>query len=208
MSPWIEHARFSLTLFGILTPTAAIPAYMSLTNGQNSFEKARVTRTTVLTVFTVLVAAAVGGDAILQLLGGSLDALRVGGGIGLLLMGLSKLSGTSDPRVKADAGRGRQRSTVGMVPLGIPLLAGPGAISTVIIHAQRDGGMRDLGASVASIMLVCGLLWLTLAMAPAISRRLGVNGLRVVDRLVGLLLATIAIELMATGMRALLPGLA
>jgi small neutral amino acid transporter SnatA (MarC family) len=92
------------------------------------------------------------------------------------------------------------------VPLGIPLLAGPGAISTVIIHVQQGKGVGHLGMVLASIVLVCGLVWLTLA--PAISRRLGTAGLRVIDRVVGLLLAAAAIELMATGLRTLFPGLA
>jgi multiple antibiotic resistance protein len=87
-------------------------------------------------------------------------------------------------------------------------VAGPGVISTVIIHVEQGKGVGHLGVVFASIVLVCGLVWLTLAVAPAISRRLGTAGLRVVDRVVGLLLAAAAIELIATGLRSLFPGLA
>lgn len=168
-----------------------------------------MTRVTVLTVLVVLASAALGGDMMLRLFGGSLDALRVGGGIALLLIGLSKLSGaTAAARGRAAAGEARPRAAMGVVPLGIPLLAGPGAISTVMIQAQQGRGVAHAGVVVASIVVVCGLVWITLALAPAIGHRLGTAGLRVVDRVVGLLLAAVAIEQVATGLRALFPGLA
>jgi multiple antibiotic resistance protein len=148
------------------------------------------------------------GNAVLRLFGCSLDGLRVGGGIALLLIGLAKLSGSPDHRGLVGATGTASRAEIGVVPLGIPLLAGPGAISTVMIHVQQGRGAGRLGAALASIVVVCGLVWLTLTLAPAISRRLGTPGLRVVDRVVGLLLAAAAIELIAARLRALFPGLA
>jgi multiple antibiotic resistance protein len=208
MSTWMEYARFPLTLFVILTPIAVIPVYMNLMNGQNRSVRARVVRITVLTVLVALGSAAIVGNAVLLLFGCSLDGLRVGGGIALLLIGLSKLSGSPDNRGAAATAGAGGRAQFGVVPLGIPLLAGPGAISTVIIHAQQGGGASHLGLTLAGIGVVCGLVWLMLTLAPAISQRLGTPGLRVVDRIVGLLLAAAAIELIAAGLRALFPGLA
>jgi multiple antibiotic resistance protein len=209
MSSWMEYARFPLTLFMILTPVAAIPYYMNLTTGQSRSEKARLTRITVLTVLVVLSSAALAGDAVLRVLGSSLDAFRVGGGIALLLIGLSKLAGVVSPsrRHPSPAGSG-QRTAISVVPLGMPVLAGPGAISTVIVQTQRGGGLAQLGTVLASIVIVCALVWLTLTLAPTIERRLGCSGITVVDRVVGLLLAAVAVELISTGLRALFPGLA
>ena len=211
MSPlWLENARFPITLFTILTPIAAIPVYMSITSGQSRAERARVTRATVVTVLVVLSCAALAGEVVLRVFGSSLDAFRVGGGIGLLLIGLSKLAGGASPgrRSRADAAEVGHRTALSVVPLGMPLLAGPGAISTVIVQTQRGEGPGHLGVVLASIVLVCALVWVTLALAPAIERRLGTAGLTVVDRVVGLLLAAVAVELIATGLRALFPGLA
>jgi multiple antibiotic resistance protein len=210
MNAWMDYAQFPLTLFTILTPVAAIPVYMTLTSGQSRSERARVTRAIVLTVLAVLSCAAVAGDVVLRVFGSSLDAFRVGGGIALLLIGLSKLGDqTSTGRHDRAAGaETERRAAMSIVPLGMPLLAGPGAISTVIIETQQGGGLTHMGVVLASIVLVCALVWLTLALAPAIQHRLGTAGIRVVDRIVGLLLAATAVELIATGLRALFPGLA
>jgi multiple antibiotic resistance protein len=210
MSAWTEYARFPLTLFMILTPIAAIPVYMNLTNGQDPLDKARVTRAVVLTVLVVLGCAALVGDVTLLLFGSSLDAFRVGGGIALLLMGLSKLArrASRSRHNRHGSTQARGRAAIGVAPLGTPLLAGPGAISTVIIHCQRSEGLGHLGIALASIVLVCALLWLTLVLGPPIGRRLGTTGITVVDRIAGLFLAALAVELIATGLRALFPGLA
>src|SRR3546814_141776 len=94
----------------------------------------------------------------------------------------------------------------GVVPLGIPLLAGPGAISTAIIQMQRGHGWMHGLLILGCIALVCGLLWLALGLAVPIGRRLGKTGLNILNRLFGLLLAAIAVEIIAGGLRALFPG--
>jgi multiple antibiotic resistance protein len=93
------------------------------------------------------------------------------------------------------------------VPLAVPLLAGPGAIGTTIIAAQA-GGIGHSTVLVACIALVCALLWVILRLAHGISGRLGTTGLNIATRLLGLLLAAIAIQTMAEGLKQLLPGLA
>jgi multiple antibiotic resistance protein len=93
------------------------------------------------------------------------------------------------------------------VPLAVPLLAGPGAIGTTIIAAQA-GGIAHNSVLVLCIALVCALLWVVLRLAPAIADRMGTTGLNIATRLLGLLLAAIAIQTMAEGLKQLLPGLA
>ncbi len=94
-----------------------------------------------------------------------------------------------------------------MVPLAVPLLAGPGAISTTIIAAQK-GGAAHLATILACIAAVSALTWVVLRAAPAIGARLGTTGLNIATRLLGLLLAALAIQTMAEGLRSLFPGLA
>jgi multiple antibiotic resistance protein len=94
----------------------------------------------------------------------------------------------------------------GVVPLAVPLLAGPGAIGTTIIAGQA-GGLAHTGALFGCIALVCGLLWFVLRLADAVGSRMGRTGLNIATRLLGLLLAAIAIETMADGLKVLFPGL-
>jgi multiple antibiotic resistance protein len=162
-----------------------------------------------LTVFAVLAGAAVFGEALLALVGASLPAFRVGGGLVLLLMALAMLNAQAGGvrQTKAEAEELESGDPSGVVPLAVPLLAGPGAISTTIIAAQ-SGGALHLAALVGCVACVCALLWLVLSLADRIGSRLGRTGLNIATRLLGLALAAIAIEMMAAGLKELLPGLA
>lgn len=215
MAAWSEYSRFVIALFSILTPFAAIPIFLDLTRDMQPAGRAKVLRAAVATVFTVLVGAALGGDLLLRLLGTSLDSFRVGGGIVLLLMALSMLSAqvSGVQRTQEEADEAGNRAAIGVVPLGLPLLAGPGSISAVVIEMQRAGGVGFSvwvhGALVIlCIAVVCAIVWVGLALAEPMGRRLGRTGLNVLNRLFGLLLAAIAIETFAAGLRGLLPGLA
>jgi len=107
---------------------------------------------------------------------------------------------------RAEAEELESRSMPGVVPLAVPLLAGPGAISTTIIAAQA-GGVAHTGALIGCVALVCFMLWSILRVADAVAPRMGTTGLNIATRLLGLILAAIAIETMALGLRALFPGL-
>ena len=99
-----------------------------------------------------------------------------------------------------------QSTSLGVVPLAIPLLAGPGAISTVII-ASHEGSLLHRGMIIACIGVACALLWLILKLAAPLGQRLGTTGMNIANRLLGLLLAAFAIETMAVGLKALFPAL-
>lgn len=204
-----DYTRFLISLFAILTPFAAIPIFLSLTQGRGDAYRAATARSAVLTVICVLIVAALAGELILRIVGTSLDSFRVGGGLVLLLMALSMLSAqvSAVQQTKAEASEAEQRAAIGVVPLGLPLLAGPGAISSVIIHAQRGTGLAHLAIVIGSILIACAFLWVALRLAVPIGGRLGITGLNILNRLFGLLLAAIAVEIIASGLRALFPGL-
>lgn len=208
MESWSEYTRFTIALFAILTPFAAIPIFLGLTEGRSDGERARTARSAALTVATVLIGSAFLGDAVLAIVGTSLDSFRVGGGIVLLLIALSMLNATVSgvKQTPLEANEAAGRTAIGVVPLGLPLLAGPGSISAVIIEMQRGHGWEHMAAVVGCITLVCVAIWLALRLAVPIGRKMGQTGLNIMNRLFGLLLAAVAVEIIATGLRNLFPG--
>ncbi|OSM06158.1 MarC family protein [Magnetofaba australis] len=208
MENWTEYTRFIISLLAILAPFAAIPIFLSLTHGETERSKAKTAFIAVTTVFSTLTIAAFSGEWILTLLGTSLDAFRVGGGIVLLLIALSmlnaKLSMTQHTREELD--EAQQKSAVGAVPIGLPLLAGPGAISSAIIQMQRGEGALHATLIILCILIVCAIVWLFLRFASIIGRALGVIGLNILNRIFGLLLAAVAAQIMANGFKGLFPG--
>ena len=208
LAPLGEYLRFAVTLTAVLDPFLAIPVFVSLTARRAGLERARLARVVTLTVFLVLAGAALFGEALLRLIGASLPAFRVGGGLVLLLMALAMLNARAGGvrQSAAEAEELESGEVSGVVPLAVPLLAGPGAISTTIIAAQARS-LLHLAAMVVCIAAVCALLWLVMRFAHALAPRMGTTGLNIATRLLGLLLTAIAIQTMAEGLVALLPGL-
>jgi multiple antibiotic resistance protein len=205
---WQDYSRFLIGLIAILDPFIAVPLFLSVTMNRSLPERRRTARVVTLTVVAVLVVASLAGEAILQAVGGSLASFRVGGGLVLLLMALAMLNARpGDVRQTAEETSAMEQGAgLGVVPLAVPLLAGPGAISTVIV-ASHGGGLLHRLAILACIVTACAVLWLTLALAAPVGRRMGTTGLNIATRLLGLLLAAFAIESMALGLRALFPAL-
>jgi multiple antibiotic resistance protein len=207
--PFSGYVRFFVTLTAVLDPFLAVPIFLALTAARGAGERAALVRIVTITVFSVLAVSALVGEQLLLLIGASLAAFRVGGGLVLLLMALAMLNAQAGGvRQSQDEERAlRSGELTGVVPIAVPLLAGPGAISTTIIAAQA-GGAAHTGAILGCIVLVCLLTWITLKLAGPIGARMGTTGLNIATRLLGLLLAALAIQTMAEGLRQLFPGLA
>ncbi|MGD2117239.1 MAG: MarC family protein [Chromatiales bacterium] len=210
MEYWSEYTRFFTALLVILDPFAAIPIFLSLTQGYTAAERGKAASLAAITVIMVLALSALFGETMLTVLGASLPSFRVGGGIVLLLMALTMLRAQTDamrttPAEKVAAG---SRENIAVVPIAIPLLAGPGAISTVIIEMHRPGAEYHVVWVIGVILLLVLLLWAVLRLATPIGRFLGPIGLNILNRLFGLILTAIAVEIMANGLRELFPALA
>lgn len=207
---WTEYSRFLVALFVILDPFAAVPIFLILTKSCAPAERAGIANIAVITVLVVLIAASLIGEALLIGMGTSLASFRVGGGIVLLLMALAMLQAQPDPvrSTPSEEAEAEDRQSIAVVPLAIPLLAGPGSISTVIIEMHRSGTEYHSLLVVLCITLVSFALWVVLRMAGTIGRILGRTGLNVITRLFGLVLAAIAVEIMANGLLELFPALA
>lgn len=210
MEHWTEYTRFFTALLVILDPFLAVPIFLSLTQGYTPSERVRVATLTTLTVSLVLVLAALSGEAILTFLGTSLASFRVGGGLVLLLMALAMLRAEADQirTTPAEAESAASKGSIAVVPLAIPLLAGPGAISTVIIQMHRSAASHQPWLVLAIILAVCLVLWVVLRLAVPIGASLGKIGLNILNRLFGLILAAISVEIMANGLKTLFPVLA
>lgn len=204
-----DYVRFFITLIAVLDPFLAVPIYVGVTAQRSQASRNALARVVTLTVLAVLVVSASAGEALLDLMGASLPAFRVGGGLVLLLMALAMLNAQAGGvrQSSAEAQELEQGELSGVVPLAVPLLAGPGAISTTIIASEAGGVVHRL-LVVGCILLVCALLWVTLRLAHVIAPKIGQTGLNIATRLLGLLLAAIAIQTMAEGLKGLFPALA
>jgi len=203
-----EYLRFVVTLTAVVDPFLAVPFFLTLTASRSDAERKRQAEIVAFTVFVVLAVSVFIGEKLLLVIGASLPAFRVGGGLVLLLMALAMLNAQAGGvrQSQAEARELEQGEQQGVVPLAIPLLAGPGAISTSIIAAGGGGLVHQL-VIVLCIAVVCLLSWLTMRAAHRIAARMGTTGLNIATRILGLLLAAMAVQTMAVGLRQLFPGL-
>ena len=209
MSGVSEYVRFVVTLTAVLDPFLAVPIFLAASAALDAAARLRLARAVTLTVFAVLAGSALFGEELLRWAGAGLPAVRCGGGLVLVLMALAMLNAQPGAvrQSRAEAEELQSGELSGVVPLAVPLLAGPGAISTTIIAAQA-GGIVHLGVLGALIALVCALLWTMLRIAHVVEPRMGTTRLNIATRLLGLLLIAIAIQTMAEGLKQLFPGLA
>ena len=208
MSSLSEYLRFVVTLTAVVDPFLAVPFFLTLTASRSDAERKRQAEIVAFTVFVVLAVSVFIGEKLLLVIGASLPAFRVGGGLVLLLMALAMLNAQAGGvrQSQAEARELEQGEQQGVVPLAIPLLAGPGAISTSIIAAGGGGLVHQL-VIVLCIAVVCLVSWLTMRAAHRIAARMGTTGLNIATRILGLLLAAMAVQTMAVGLRQLFPGL-
>ena len=200
---------FFASLFAIMNPLVAVPLFVSMTDGYAEKRRRRVALVATGAVFLALVAAALFGREILGFFAISISSFRIAGGIIVLLMGLSLLQSkpATTSEETSDAPRPECRDSEAICPLAIPLLAGPGAIATIIIRcetAQQACDFITIGAVIAAMVLVT---YVILRVAVPVARILGPSGLTVMTRLIGMIVAAIAIDMMVIGIRSTFPGM-
>ena len=209
MLDFTEYTKIFISLFAIVDPVGNIPIVIAFTVGMTAHKRERMGRMASLSVLAILLAALLLGEAILEFFGISIHSFRTAGGILLLLTAITMLVGGKLERLPDDGGDGDgdTTSSIAIVPLSTPLLAGPGAISTVILDAHKAAAPGHYGAMALILILLSLIVWLSFLIAPWVSQRLGRVGCSIATRLMGLLLAAIAIEFIAGGLRGLFPAL-
>lgn len=209
MIDWAYLFKIGLALFAIVNPIGSVPIFISATQGWPAEDRERTAKTAAVTVFLVLVMSVFIGDRVLDFFGISIPSFQVGGGILLMLIAISMLQGRVSHvrQTPEEAQEVADREAIAVVPLSIPLLAGPGAISSMIIAAQQTGTFWGHMSLVLPVIVVCLLIWITLRLSVNIAHRLGTIGINIVTRLMGLILAAMAVEFIAHGIHGLFPGI-
>lgn len=210
MYDWSHLFKITMGLLAIVNPISGIPLFISATRGWSARERSATARTVAVTVFCVLVTTLFLGNHILDFFGISISSFLVGGGILVLLLAIAMLQARESPirQTPAEVREASDSEAVGVVPLGIPLLAGPGAISSIIIaaHHAADSVTAQLWL-IIPILLISIVVWVTFLLSLPIANRLGTTGINIVSRLMGLILAAMAVEFIAQGIGELFPKL-
>lgn len=191
-----------VTLFVIMDPPGTVPIFLALTGSMTRQQRARAARQAILVAFGVIVGFALFGQSLLNYLHVSVEALQGAGGLLLLLVAMELLTGKMDSNEGLEGTQGN----VALVPLGTPLLAGPGAIVATMVFVQQASEAVDWVAIGIGVVLVHLCLWLSMRFAGVIHRVLKDSGTMLVSRIAGLLLAAIAVQLLADAVLAFARG--
>jgi multiple antibiotic resistance protein len=203
-----------ITLLAIVNPLACVPFFIHYTQGFSRAQRQRTVLISSFTAFAVIAASALLGLQILEFFGISLASFQVGGGMLLLTSALSMLNAQpAEARANADEvqdaeARAAVGASIAVVPLTIPLLTGPATMSTVVIYAEKARDLMQLGTLVTYGVVVGLATALCFSLADPIARVLGRTGINVMTRLMGLILAALAVEVMTDGLHKLFPVLA
>jgi multiple antibiotic resistance protein len=205
-----EYLKIFIGLLAIVNPFGAIPMFISMTADENPAQRRTTTNQVAVGLTVILLVSLFAGDMLLRFFGISIDSFRVGGGILILLMAISMLHAKTSHIKQTDeeATESVQKESVAIVPLAMPLLAGPGAISTVILAAHKADSVVGSLIIAAGIVVLSLVVWIVLRMSPWIAGRLGATGINIMTRIMGLMLTAIAVEFIASGIKGLFPMLA
>jgi multiple antibiotic resistance protein len=200
--------RFSLlalsSIFFLVDPFAAIGSFLAITESADAARRKRMARKGALTCFIVLTSFALAGQFIFRMFGITLPAFEVAGGLILLLIGLDMLEAkrSATQEASGDTEEGASKEDAGIVPLGIPMLAGPGAISSVMVLVGQVPSFWhwEMGAILASIAITSLVSYWVLAGAGRVRAVMGETGIRILVRIMGLLLVALAMQFFVNGL--------
>jgi multiple antibiotic resistance protein len=203
-----NYVRFSVlavsSIFFLVDPFAAIPAFLAITAGADRKRQQRMARKGALTCLIVLMTFALAGKLIFRMFGITLPAFEVAGGLILLLIGLDMLEAKRSPTQEAhgDTEEGASKEDAGIVPLGIPMLAGPGAISSVMVLVGQVPSIWnwEMAAIIGSIAITSLVSYWVFAGAARVRAFMGETGIRILVRIMGLLLVALAMQFFVNGL--------
>ncbi len=191
------------SLFVIVDPIGLIPTFLAMTPRNTQPERVRIAALASFLTFIILCLSAVGGESLFRIFGITLPAFEIAGGIVLLLVGLDMLRArrTEVRETQEEQVEGTEKESIAATPLAMPMLAGPGAITTVVLLASRVGSPLEMGVLLGNIALVSLLTFAILYVAAHRASALGVIGLKIITRFMGMILASIAIQFILNGIR-------
>ena len=198
-----ELLRAIVGIFVIVDPIGSVGIFLAVTNGFSQIKKEKAARFAGITVAAVLVVAALMGQAILDLFGIRLAAFSVAGGILFLILAVEMIRGEGVSQFHKLNERSEQLPAAAIVPLGVPLMAGPGAISTVILASPGSANWFETAILISSIAVLGLVTWLCFSYAQHIGKLIGDIGIQLISRIMGLMLAALAVEYMVKGIQIL-----
>jgi multiple antibiotic resistance protein len=210
MAEWLgTFSKLLLSLFAIMNPVGAAIFLVSVTPGESPEVRRKIARVASLAVVVVLAVAGFAGEAILEFFGIGIPSFRVIGGILLLLTAIEMLNvrprrSQATPEERNEA---MDSTEIGVVPLAIPLMAGPGAISLVLLSVESARGAGGMAAVALAVLCIGGVIWGVLSLGPRLQQLIGRTGENILTRLMGLIVGAIAVEFIIGGVGKLLPGL-
>lgn len=216
--PWARIGRSMelkplVTLLAIVNPLAIVPFFIHYTQNFSPAQRRNTIRVSSFSAFVVIAVSALAGLQILEFFGISLASFQVGGGMLLLTSALNMLNAqpaeakTSSHELQDGAEKAAMGASIAVVPLTIPLLTGPATMSTVVIYADKAKTLLQMGTLVGYGVVVALATALCFSLAQPIARVLGKTGINVMTRLMGLILAALAVEVMSDGLTKLFPAL-
>lgn len=200
------YLQIAVTMFSILDPLGVIPLFLVFTNNQSDEERHRIIRRTVTAVAIILITAALAGNHILGFFGIDIHSFKIAGGILLLMVALNMLQ-AKGPLIKttpSEQNEAIDKEDISIVPLAIPLLAGPGTISTVIVFSSS---MESIGEKITLLGIIIGVvatIWPIMMLSKWIGKTIGNTGINIAIRIMGLILASIGVKFIIEGIKAYL----
>ncbi|MCG3881867.1 MULTISPECIES: MarC family protein [Psychrobacter] len=209
-----EIIKIILAFLVLINPFSALTLFLDLTRGYSMMNRRKVARIACLTIFITISFFTVVGETLLKALGISIGSFQLAGGILVFLIALNMMNGEGNP-VKPDQENfdvdhvqdAPPTTAAAVVPLAIPMMIGPGGISTVIIYSSQVSGILQISAILIAGLLISIFCYLALMAAGRISRLLGDTGLNIMSRIMGMLLAAVSIEIIVNALRSLFPVL-
>ena len=199
MNPLFEHAlTVFMAFFAIMNPIANTVVFAGLTGHKSKAEKVQVAKRALILTFFIILGFSVLGKAIFHLFGITLPALRITGGILVFLVGYQMLHGESSKLHSPEDNDEASNSDVAVSPLAVPLLAGPGTIATAMNYSAA-GGWLEIWTTVLVFLILCIITFFCFIFSSKILSRVSENGLGIITRLMGLILAVIGVQMLVTG---------
>ena len=209
MIPEAALVSFVATLFSMMNPIGNLGIFAGLTSGRPAGQVRGVAWSCAIATIITLLVVAWSGSLLLDLFGITVDTLRAAGGLIILLIGLQMLSNSNvHLHTGAERDDARTRVSIGVVPLAIPIVAGPGTMATVLVAAQQNPALLGKGEISAVIVALAALTGLLFSFSATITKFLGQCGLGVVTRVMGMILAAMAMAMLGAGLKGMFPGLA
>jgi multiple antibiotic resistance protein len=204
-----QFALVTLTsVLFIVDPIAVVPTYLVITQAQTSAQRAKTAQRACIAATLILVAFALFGTVIFHVFGITIEAFRIAGGLILWVVAMDMLHGQRTTQESGtEVAEGRAKEDVAVTPLAMPMLAGPGAISTIMVLAGQARSPTEKVIVHAAIIATMAISLLILRLGENVVRRMGATGIRVMTRIMGLLLAAIAVQFVITGVRDAMKGL-